>query len=117
MLMIIAVTAVIFTGLALMNWNRMIGAGPTILIVGSLFMIAFVGVSYSSYLYDLRTYDACVDRHYRLTDQYKFNNKIVDIVNREMNARQDIVIELSNAITLPFDISECGTEPTFLDGD
>lgn len=77
-------------------------------------MIGFIGVAYSGYLYDLRSYDICVERHYSLTDQYDFNTTLVEVFEHEMDASLGVTTKLKSSIITPYPLSSCGAEPVFL---
>lgn len=113
MVIIAGILTIIFAILAVTNWGRVIGAGPTILIIGSMFLFGFVGVAYVQHLYDLRQYEHCTDTFYHLEEQYVFNDRVVDVIEREVKDRPDIAQELRAVTTLPDDISSCGTKPEF----
>lgn len=113
MILVAAFLTMLFVIGAIANWGRVIGAGPTILIVGSMFLFGFVGVAYVQHLYDLRQFEHCTDTYYHLDEQYFFNDRIVDIVERELDERPDIITELREAITVPDPLDVCGTKPKF----
>lgn len=114
MILIIAGMSVLFVVLAILNWGQTIGAGPTILIVGALFLIGYIGISYTQYLYDLRVYDACVSRRDRQIENFNFNTNLITVLGAEIEFDPKVYEELKNSILAPMPLSSCGTKPDFI---
>lgn len=106
--------ATLFICLSVLYWKHSIGAGPTILLLGVLFLYSFLGIEYSLYQTDLRKYDLCKDRIELHNTTIKFYQSITPFfeAHQELNTPQfqDLKTELSKP---PKNI-ECGTEPQFL---
>lgn len=115
MMSLIALLVVLvgFTILAIKNWGKTIGAGPTILIVGAIVVSVFGAVKWADYQQQLREYDVCEARVERSQETYVFNNALVTIIEREL-PDEPFGTELRDVMLLPLDESICQTEPSFL---
>ena len=113
-LVVMMILSMVFVALAVRNWDREIGAGPTILIVGAIFVSAFGSVKYSDYQTNLRQFDVCVGRVERSIDNNRFNETLVNIIEREVSDSEVIVKELRDAMLPPLELSSCGPQPTFV---
>lgn len=101
-----------FVILAILNWNRVIGAGPTILIVGTIIISAFGAVKYDTYQTQLREYDYCKGRVERSEEAYIFNNALVSIIERELPT-EPYGTELRSYLSVPTTMDDCPAEPKF----
>jgi hypothetical protein len=63
--------------MAIRNWDHQIGAGPTILIIGFLFLMGYMSLSYIKYSGEQAGYHRCIDRQTHLTEQYMFNENLL----------------------------------------
>lgn len=111
-LMILMILVSAFIILAIKNWGKEIGAGPTILIVGAIIVSAFWAVKYDSYRTQLREYDYCRGRVERSEESYLFNNALVTIIEREL-PQEPFATELRSVMVMPLTMETCGDEPVF----
>jgi glucan phosphoethanolaminetransferase (alkaline phosphatase superfamily) len=113
-LIILIVLAILFTVLAIRNWKRTIGAGPTILIIGTIVIMMLIPIKWTEYQQKLREYDACVARVERSQEVNKFNDVLINIIVRETGAL-DIAEELKKATPAELTLEDyCPEEPTFI---
>jgi len=111
--MILFVLGGLFVGLAVRNWNRTIGAGPTILIVGGLIVSCYIPIKWNTYQQRLREYDTCAARVERAQETNKFNNVLIGAIETLPNT-EELISELRAAtpgeLTLE---NDCPREPSW----
>jgi hypothetical protein len=113
-LTVMTILIVLFVVLAVKNWTRTIGAGPTILIIGAIVVSAYIPVKWSDYQQRLREYDVCVAKVERTTEINIFNMALIHIIAREWPERVDIVEELTALTARDQTVkTDCPEEPTF----
>jgi len=113
-LLVCVILVIVFVILAIKNWRKVIGAGPTVLTVGAIFIIALIGFQFDAYINASRTYDACVERVERSVASRDFNQTLVDIVKKEVADRPDIADKLQHAMLPALKLSSCGHSPNFI---
>lgn len=101
--------------LAARNWTKTVGAGPTIVVVGMVLIVAFGALKLDTYRGLLREYDVCAGRVDRSVVNGNFNETLVTIIEREL-PDSPFGQELRAAMPEPLSLDDCPAEPTFWTG-
>lgn len=111
---ILAILAAVFITLAVKNWRRTIGAGPTILIVGGLVLSGYIPIKWNTYQARLREFDVCASRVERSTETRKFNLILIAAIEAIPQTDQ-LVSDLKDATPRELNLEvDCPAEPTFI---
>lgn len=103
------VISLIFVAVAAKNWTKVIGAGPTILIVGALVLFGFWAYNYTSDQDDQRAVDtqqtnketdyaACVAKVDRSIGNRAYNLFVISLLQHELPGRPDLAEQLTTEL-------------------
>lgn len=106
-ILVVMIILTVFVIMAIRHWDQKIGAGPTILIIGFLFLTGFVSTSYIKYNNELAIYNRCVDRQVYLAEQYIFNENLIIALGHTANMDEAKVKELRNLLIEPEGLHNC----------
>jgi hypothetical protein len=110
-LTILILIVTMFIALAVKQWHAVIGAGPTILILGMLVIFVYGGLKLGDYHQTLRNHDNCLSRVDNIKTDDVFQDTVVELFKLDGLTKPELLAKLEAAAN---DVVEvCGPEPTF----